>query len=226
MPDFAYAIENKVLHAQLNHSNVETESLGKSLSSKLFANNQGDFDHTWEVGLSNNFVYHLNFNFGIGLAKLDLSDLSVKRCKVKTATADVDLDYTGNSSNPIEMDTISVSVNMGTVNAVNLVNSNADKMIFDVNYGKVNLDFNNRTVSKKPCSISATVGAGSVYVVLPSTQHPYLVRIKSTPMCRTSLPSHLSESSHKTYVSKGYKENADNLITFDFDVSVGSLILK
>ncbi|WP_200974570.1 hypothetical protein [Echinicola sp. 20G] len=226
LPDFEYNIENRVLHANLNHNNVENESFGKNLSSKLFATSEGDFDHTWEVGLSDSYVYDLNFHFGIGKATVDLSNLKVKRCKIKTATADVALNYMGKSSNPIEMDTMMVKVNMGTVEGVNVAHANADHLIFDVNYGKINLDFDEVSRRKKPCNISTTVGAGSVYIKLPSPQYPYLVKIKSTAMCRTSLPNYLSDMGEKVYASKGYEENASDLITFEIDVSVGSLILK
>ncbi len=226
LPDFQYGINHSVLQVTLNHQNVESENLGKSLSSKIFSNKQADFDHTWDVGLSEKYAYDLNFNFGIGLANLDLSELHVKKCKIKTATADVDLNYNDQEYNQSDMDTMMVKVNMGTVNAINISHANADQVIFDVNYGKVNLNFRDPLAIKKPCRIATTVGAGAVYVVLPSSQYPYQVKIKSTAMCRTSLPGHLSETGNKIYVSKGYRENAENILTFEFDVSVGSLVLK
>ncbi|MDN3668549.1 hypothetical protein QWY93_04330 [Echinicola jeungdonensis] len=226
LPDFQYSIDNNVLKVVLNHQNVENENLGKSLSSKIFSNKQANFDHTWDVGLCEKFTYDLNFNFEIGKANLDLSELNVKKCKIKTVTADVDLNYKGHEHNPSEMDTMMVKVNMGTVNAVNIGHANASQVIFDVNYGKVNLNFPDPVSIKKSCRIATTVGAGAVYVVLPPTQYSYRVKIKSTAMCRTSLPGHLVEKGNKTYVSKGYRENAENLLTFEFDVSVGSLVLK
>ncbi|GAB4107584.1 hypothetical protein GCM10028791_00300 [Echinicola sediminis] len=226
LPDFNYGIKDRVLKASLNHNDVESQGLGKNLSSKLFSSSEGDFDHLWEVGLSEKYIYDLDLHFGIGKADLDLSGLKIKRCKIKTATADVTLNYARKAINAIDMDTIMVEVNMGTVNGVNVAHSKADKLIFDVNYGKVNLSFKDHFEGKKPCAISATVGAGSVYIELPEPQYPYLVKIKSTAMCRTQLPNYLSSLGGKTYISKGYDKNADNLMTFEIDVSVGSLTLK
>ncbi|WP_215224340.1 hypothetical protein [Echinicola shivajiensis] len=226
LPEFNYEINDRVLHASLSHHNVENEGFGKGISSKLFANSEGDFDHTWEVGLSEKYTYDMNFHFGIGKANLDLSGLNVKKCKVKTATADVDLNYVKNASNGIEMDTLMVKVNMGTVKGVNIACAKADQMIFDVNYGRVDLNFEDDFETLKPCNISATVGAGSVHIVLPSNQYPYIVKIKSTAMCRTSVPGHLSVLDKSTYASKAYDKDADNIMTFEIDVSVGSLTLK
>ncbi|WP_226334705.1 hypothetical protein [Echinicola marina] len=226
LPEFNYELENRVLHASLSHHNVENDGFGKDLSSKLFANSAGDFDHTWEVGLSEDYTYDMDFHFGIGKANLDLSGLRVKKCKVKTATADVDLNYVKDASNGVEMDTLMVKVNMGTVKGVNIACAKADQMIFDVNYGKIDLNFKDDFDILKPCNVSATVGAGSVYIILPASRYPYIVKINSTAMCRTSVPSHLSSIDSETFASKGYHEDADNIMTFEIDVSVGSLTLK
>lgn len=226
LPDFDYTISNRVLKATLNHSDVERESFGKSLSSKLFASSEGDFDHTWEVGLSDRYSYALDLHFGIGKANLDLSNLKIKKCKITTATADVNLHYMDKGSNLTEMDTLLIKVNMGSVDATNVTHSKAKQLIFDVNYGQINLNFNELPDKGGPCHITATVGAGSVYMALPSPQYPYLIRINSTAMCRTKLPSYLTELGEKTYVSKGYSKDAPNLVTFEVDVSVGSVVLK
>ncbi|AWW33114.1 hypothetical protein DN752_09300 [Echinicola strongylocentroti] len=226
LPDFSYHIQDAVLTANLNHSDVEQESFGKRLSSKLFATSEGDFDHTWEVGLSEQYAYLLDLHFGIGQANVDLSNLKVKRCKITTATADVSLNYMEKGRNLTEMDTLLVKVNMGTVDGVNMTHANARNMIFEVNYGQVNLNFDKHFESDKPCHIMTTVGAGAVYILLPAPQNPYLVKINSTAMCRKKLPSYLTEVGDKVYASKGYEEGVKNLITFEIDVSVGSLVLK
>jgi hypothetical protein len=223
LPTFNHSIENNVLIAQLNHSNVESENLGKSLSYRLFSNDNEDFDHAWEVGLNSNFLYDLNFNFGIGRAELDLSNINVANCKVKTASADVVLKYSRNP-NPVSMDTMAVLINMGNVEAKNINYSNARNMIFDVNYGKINLSF--RGEMPQASNVKASVGAGSVNITLPDESLPYRVKLYSTAMCRTSVPSHLKDLGNKTYVSKGYKEDAKNLMVIEIDVSVGSISLK
>ncbi|MBS9522477.1 DUF4097 family beta strand repeat protein [Litoribacter alkaliphilus] len=224
LPTFTHSIEDNILFASLDHSNVESENLGKSLSSRLFSNTNDDFDHEWLVGLNSNFMYDLDLYFGIGKAILDLSNINVANCKVKTATADVSLEYGRRAPNPISMDTMAVIINMGNVDVQNLNFSNARHMIFDVNYGKVNLSFNGEM--PQASHLKASVGAGSVNIELPDQSLPYKIKVKSTAMCRTSIPSYLREVGSKTYVSKGFSENAKNLLLIEIDVSVGSVALK
>jgi len=224
LPSFNHEIIDQVLYTNLVHRNVESENLGKSLSYKLFSSSNDDFDHKWSVGLNSNFLYDLHFYFGIGTVDIDLAHLPVSNCIINSTSADVKLDYSKNSANSVKMDTIMVTINMGNLEASNLNFTNAKEMIFEANYGTLNLSFSDRM--PEACNIQAMVGAGKVNLILPDDSQPYIVKIKSTPMCRTYIPKHLKDIGNKTYVSRTYKENSVNLMTFDIDVSVGSVTLK
>jgi hypothetical protein len=224
LPSFSHHIANGVLFAYLDHKNVESESLGRSLSYRLFSNSDENFDHHWKLGLDANFLYDLNLHFGIGKANLDFSYLPISNCKIRTASADVVLGYLSNIPNTINMDTLSIVINMGSLYADELQFSNARKTFIDVKYGTVNLSFSDLMAQQS--TISATVGAGSVNIKLPETKHPYIVKIKNHTMCRTTIPSFLKEMDDKSFVSKGYSPDAKNLMTFLIDVSVGSVSLK
>ncbi len=224
LPSFSHEIRDGVLFAHLEHKNVESESLGRTLSYRLFSNDDADFDHTWDIGLDGNFLYDLNLHFGIGKANLDFSYLPISNCKIKTASADVTLQYGSKKPNTVNMDTLMVAIHMGSLYAEDLHLSNAKKVLFDVSYGSVNLSFSDSMSGAS--EIATIVGAGSVNIQLPGQDLPYLVKIKSTAMCRTKVPSYLKEIEDKTYVSKGYQADAKNLMTFLIDVSVGSVSLR
>ena len=224
LPSFSHNIKDKVLNAHLVHRNVESENLGKSLSYKLFSSSNDDYDHRWDVGLNSNYLYNLNLYFGIGKANLDLSHLPVSNCVIKSASADVFLDYTNKAANPVKMDSMLVSINMGNLEAHHLNYTNAKEMIFEINYGTLNLEFSGNM--SEACKVYAMVGAGKVSITLPDESQPFILQIKSTPMCRIYLPKHLKDIGNKTYVSKSYKENASNLMQFTVDVSVGSVTIK
>jgi hypothetical protein len=224
LPSFSYDIKDQVLSSHLVHRNVESENLGKSLSYKLFSNSNNDFDHRWNVGLNSNYLYDLNFNFGIGMVSFDLSHLPISNCIIKSASADIKLDYSNNMANSVKMDTMLVTINMGNLNAHHLNYTNAKNMIFETNYGTLNLSFSDKM--PESCNITATVGAGKVELQLPEESQPFILKIKSTAMCRTSVPKNLKNIGDKTYVSKSYKENSPNLMSFTIDVSVGSVTIK
>lgn len=224
LPTFSYNIRNGVLSAHLLHRNVESETLGKSLSYKLFSSDSEDYDHKWNIGLSANHLYDLNLYFGIGKADLDFSNLPISNCNIKSASADIKLDYTKKVSNSVTMDTLMVSINMGNLNVSNINYSNAENMIFEINYGTLDLSFSNKLLHD--AKVSAVVGAGKVNLTLPDQSQPYKLKINSTPMCRTTLPKYLKDIGNKTYVSKSYRADAPDLLELTIDVSVGSVTVK
>ncbi len=224
LPTFTHSIVGGTLNTSIEHQNTASESLGKSLSYRLLTGGNESYDHDWFIDLDSNFLYDLNFNFGLGKASFDLSHLPVSKCKIKTASADVALDYSGKALNSASMDTMMVVSKMGSLDAQHVNYSNAKNMFFDVNYGSVNLSFEDNVPGGS--TVSTMVGAGSVNINLPAGHLPYIVKVKSTAMCRTSVPKHLREIDNKVYVSKGYKKNAEDLMTFLIDISVGSVSLK
>lgn len=224
LPVFHHETVNGVLNTYLTHRNVESENLGKSLSYKLFSSSNDDFDHKWLVGLNSNYLYDLNFNFGIGKATFDFSHLPISNCKVNSTSADIFLNYSKKMANSVKMDTLMVKINMGNLEASHLNFTNAKKMMFEANYGTLNLSFSDKM--PEACDITAIVGAGKVDLVLPDESQPYIIKVKSTAMCRTTIPKFLKDIGNKTYVSKSYTEDAENLMSFVIDVSVGSVNIK
>jgi hypothetical protein len=224
LPDFKHEIKDQVLHTELTHRNVESENLGKSLSYKLFSVQNDDFDHSWLVNLNSNYLYALNFQFGLGKAHLDLSHLPISNCLIKSASADISLDYSEKMANSVTMDTMLVSINMGTLQANHLNFTNAKYMVFEANYGSLNLIFSDKMPGAS--QIFATVGAGKVDLQLPKENQPAIIKIKSTAMCRTSIPKNWKDIGNRTYVNKSYDENAENLLSMTIDVSVGSVTIR
>ncbi|MGY6741959.1 MAG: hypothetical protein ACXIUQ_04415 [Cecembia sp.] len=224
LPDFSHRIKDEVLYSELIHRNVESENLGKSLSYKLFSSQNNDFDHKWMVNLNSNYLYALNFQFGIGKAYFDLSHLPISNCHIKSASADITVDYSEKLANSVKMDTMHISINMGTLQANNLNFTNAKYMVFEANYGSLNLNFSERM--PEASQIFATVGAGKVDLQLPHDNQPAIIKIKSTAMCRTSIPKHWKDIGDKTYVNKSYDAKAENLLSLMIDVSVGSVTIR
>ncbi|SNS02615.1 hypothetical protein SAMN06295967_102112 [Belliella buryatensis] len=224
LPSFSHEIKDGVLRAQLHHRNVESETLGKSLSYKLFSSDNEDFDHKWDLGLSSNHLYDLNLYFGVGKANLDFSNIPVSNCTIRSASADIKLDYSKRIANSVTMDTMVVAINMGNLDAYNINYANAENMFFEINYGTLNLSFSEGVIHD--LKVSAVIGAGKVNLTLPDQNQPYRLKIKSTPMCRTSLPAYLKDIGDKTYVSKAYKADAPDLVDMVIDISVGSLVVK
>lgn len=224
LPVFSYEIKNNILESSLVHKNVEADNLGKSITSKLFSGNSSDFDHTWDLGLASNFLYNLEFTLGMGKTEIDLAQLPVSKLKVHSASADVLVHYGSKDPNQVQMDTLLVTLNMGTVELDDINFSNASKMIFEVNYGSLDLNFSDAMPNK--CQVIAAVGAGSLRLNLPDDSYPIKIRMKTTAMCRTTLPKYLKSIDKHTYITKGFKESDPRLLELILDVAVGSLTIE
>jgi hypothetical protein len=221
LPDFRYSETKNILEASLVHRNVEPTNLGKSITSKLFFS-ETDFEHTWDIGLVTNYLYELDFNLGMGKAYFDLSQIPVSNLKIKSASADVSIGYGSDTPNQVAMDTLLVTLNMGTVQIQDANFTNAKKIILEVNYGKVELDFSEG--KSLASQVIAAVGGGSIFVKLPPESNPIKIKMKTTPMCRTTLPKYLKAIDDETYVSKGYTPS--NGLVLVLDVGVGSITVE
>ncbi len=223
LPEFKYAEKKNILEAQLIHRNVEPTNLGKSITSKLFFS-ETDFEHSWDIGLTSNYLYELDFNLGMGKAEFDLSQLAISNLKIKSASADVSIKYGADSPNQVAMDTLLVTLNMGTVEIKSANHTNAKKIILEVNYGKLELDFSEG--KSLASQVIAAVGGGTIFVKLPPESNPIKLKMKTTPMCRTTLPKYLKAIDAETYVSKGYTPSNGLVLDLVLDVGVGSITVE
>ena len=221
LPSFYHEVKDNILWSSLSHKNVESDNLGKSITSKFFSSGKEGFSHSWDVGLASNFLYHLEFNLGVGQAEFDLAMLPVSQMKVRSASADVHIHYGTDDPNQVQMDTLLVTLNMGTVDIQSANFTNAKKMIFEVNYGNINLSFDDGMATSS--QVIAAVGAGTLNLKLPSDTYPVKIKMKTTAMCRVSIPKYLRSLDKETYVTKGYQADDPKLLELTVDVGVGSL---
>ncbi len=223
LPDFRSATSKKQLVASLVHKNIESDNLGKSITSKLFSTSTG-FDHSWDVGLTSSYTYDLDFNLGLGTADFDLAQLAVSTLKIKSASADVFIHYSTNTPNAVVMDTLLVTLNMGAVELHQAQLTQAKKVIIEVNYGQINLNYGQSQSFKG--QVIAAVAGGTIYLKLPPESSPIKIRMKTTPLCRTSLPDYLRAIGDDTFVTVGYSASDPRLLEFVLDVGVGAITVE
>ncbi|WP_232825712.1 hypothetical protein [Algoriphagus litoralis] len=223
LPDFSHTIHDNFLDVKLVHKNVESDNLGKSITSKFFSDNT-NFDHSWDVGLSSNYLYDLDFNLGVGKADFDLSQVPISQLKIKSASADVKIHYGTKVPNQVEMDTLLVTLNMGTVAVENTNFTNSRIVIIEVSYGKIDLNYSDGLASSS--QVIAAVSGGSIHLKLPPDSNPVKIRMKKNPMCRTVFPKYLKSIDKETYVTRGYKPSDPKLLELILDVGVGSVTVE
>jgi hypothetical protein len=160
----------------------------------------------------------------MGRSDFDLANLTINQLKIKSASADVHVHYSSESPNQVQMDTLLVTLNMGTVTLDKVNFTNAKKIIVEVNYGKINLDFSDGMSNGS--QVIAAVGAGTLNLTLPSDSYPIKIKMKTTPLCRTSIPKYFRALDDDTYITRGYKESDPRRIELTIDVGVGSITVE
>ncbi|MDA0315254.1 MAG: hypothetical protein O2829_04440 [Bacteroidetes bacterium] len=223
LPDFWSSTSKNQLVASLVHKNIESDNLGKSITSKLFSTSTG-FDHSWDVGLTSNYAYALDFNLGLGTADFDLAQLAVSTLKIKSASADIFIHYSVDTPNLVGMDTLMVILNMGAVDLHQAQLTQAKKVIIEVNYGQINLNYGQSQSFKG--QVIAAVGGGIIYLKLPPESSPIKIRMKTTPLCRTSLPDYLRAIGEDTFITKGFAASDPRLLEFILEVGVGAITIE
>ena len=199
------------------------ESSASKMPFKVFGD-QNENQTQWHVYLSKKKPVNLNLNYGMGNAYVDLSGLAVEKLNITTGSADVNVGFISGQYNQQEMDTFSIKVDLGELEARQIALSNAKTIIADVGFGSLYLDFTNK--SRVKSQVNATVGAGNLVVNANQSMNPMIIHIRNSPLCRIKIPSGFTEIRDNVYVNDQYDQEAENLITFNIDVTMGNVIFK
>jgi hypothetical protein len=221
---YSKEIKNKTCNVSLDLKSAGEVSLSRKISYNMFWGDSRAPEKIWKVFLASGKPYRLNLNYGVGIANIDLSDLAIENLKVHSGNADVRIDYDSKSCNMVEMDTFYIKVDLGSV-VVNKLNLYKSKYVLaEVGFGNMSLDFSDKP--RLSSNIKGSVGAGNLLITLPGKEVPVLVKVNESWLCKVRLPKDFRKAGNNTYVNASYEEAAKNMLTFDLDVSMGSIIFK
>jgi hypothetical protein len=221
---FRKEIVNNACQLYLNFENTQSTSIGQTISTRMFGEEKADNNKVWKMYLSDAKPYNLQLDYGVGNAHVDLSGLAIKQLKINTGSADVNIGYSS-LENKVDMDTMSVKVDLGSLHVSNINLSRARYTAADVGFGNMTLDFS----SAPPLvgnRIEGSVGAGNLTIILPSAQVPVLVTINDSWLCSVKIPDSLKKVRANTFANAAYNENSRNALIFNLDVSMGNIIFR
>jgi hypothetical protein len=221
--NYSKELKGKVCEVSLNLEETNSDGIGQTISTRMFGASGENKGNLWKMYLTDSKPYVLELNYGVGNAHVDLSGLAIQKLKIHTGSADVNVNYS-TIENQIDMDTFAVKVDLGSLNIRKLNLSRTRYMVADVGFGNMTLDFSDvPLVSNR---IKGSVGAGNLVIILPTQETPILVKIKDSWLCSTKLPKSLKKIDDNTFANVAYSKNATNALTFDLDVSMGSIEFK
>lgn len=202
----------------------ESEDFTSSISGRMFSGLDKNAEKPWHVYLSRSIPFDLYLRYGMGNSAVDLSGLAVQKCKINTGSADVRVGYFANVPNKVEMDTFYAKVDLGVLELDQLNLSYAREILADVGFGKMLMRFAEK--SGQQCHVNASVGAGSLEVLLENAAIPVIVHINDSPLCRIKMLEFFTEIRPNVFVNDSYREDDPELITFDIDVAMGNVTFR
>ena len=211
------------LNIELSLDEKNNETFSQSISNKVFSKSKPE-DNIWKVILAEDIPYNLNLNYGIGAAYIDLAGLSVNTLKVKTGSADVNIGYLTSMPNSINMDTMEIKVDLGNVSVRQIYLANVSNISAEVGFGNMLLDL--AEPMDESCHVVASVGAGTLEILIPKSKRPIIIRVKKSMLCDVKLTKSFKETQENVFTNMEFDANADNLLEFDVDVSFGTIVFK
>lgn len=190
----------------------------------FFGSSEEEPENRWKVYLAQGKPFHLNLEYGMGDAMVDLSGIAVRNLNISTASADVRVGYHTGFYNKVAMDTFAVKVDLGNITVDHMEQARAKQVIADVGFGNCTLDFGDGI--KEASNVSAFVGAGNLIVMVPNAAVPIKVVIQNSPLCHVQLTSSFVKVAEDTWVNEYYDETAPNITTFTLDVAMGQILFK
>lgn len=216
-------IVNKTCQVYLNFENTNTQGIGQTISTRVFGSRDGADNKIWKMYLSDAKPYDLKLEYGVGNAHVDLSGLAIRKLKINTGSADVRIGYTS-LENKVDMDTLSVKVDLGSLHVENVNLSRTRYTSADVGFGNMTLDFSaNPLVTNH---ITGSVGAGNLTIIMPSSDTPVLVTVNDSWLCSVKIPEGFKKVRSNTFANAAWREDAPNALIFNLDVSMGNIIFR
>jgi len=215
--------EGRDLNVSLSVEEKNTESFSQSISNNMFSKSKPE-DNIWKVILAEDLPYNLNLTYGIGSAYIDLAGLSIAGLKVKTGSADVNIGYLTSMPNNVTMDNMDIKVDLGNVNVRQLYLANVNNISAEVGFGNMLLDL--AEPMHAPCSVKASVGAGSLEILIPRDHTPIIIRVKKSMLCDVKLTKSFKETGDNIFTNEAYSPNADEILEFNVDVSFGEIVFR
>ncbi len=220
---FNRQLDGSNLNVELTLDEKNTESFSQSISNKVFAKTKPE-DNVWKVKLAENVSYNLNLTYGIGEAYIDLSGLSVASLKVKTGSADVNIGYLSNIPNKVPMASMEIKVDLGNVNVRQLYLAGVRNINAEVGFGNMLLDL--AEPMAEPCQVHASVGAGTLEILIPKEGVPVIIKVKESMLCDVRLTKSFTETADNVFTNAAYSPSAKDVLEFAVDVSFGTIIFK
>lgn len=162
----------------------------------------------------------LNMSLGLGSARLDLSDLNLKRINIVSGATDVIISY--QKPNRDEMSEMNINGGMSRIVIRNLEMARVGKVKIENGMGNTKILMGNSC--QHASMIELMVGAGSC-IFMVQEDVPVKLIVTQTFFSSLEIPQNFQKIAENTYVNQAYKTNSAQASTISVDLGIGTFTL-
>ena len=181
-------------------------------------------NNLWEFFINENKTYDLTFNYDVANANIDLSNIPIEKIDLITGNANLTIYYKENQGNPINMETLNIKIEIGSLHTKNINLSNAENILTEIGFGNIILDIGK---NKRKGFISRTnLSAGKLIINLPIDEMATKIEINNSPFSTIVIPNSFREIEENIFVNQSFFSDSKNIRSFLIDVGVGNITVN
>lgn len=200
----------------VSSSGVLTIKTKKDKGKDLCSYKLKDFDNEMEFYFPSQIKTDLFLDFGLGDAKIDLTNISITKLNINCGLSDVNIEI--NERNNVVCQTVSIENGLGNLSVSGLGNLAAKKIDINIGLGSADIDFRGDRIYD--ADINVDVGLGSLDMILPKKAN-IKIYVDSSFLSSVDIYG-LKQKKNKLWVSPNW-ESRYPTITMDVNVGIGSV---
>ena len=211
---------SKKLEQRVRSVNFTVENLYDPILSNLVV----EESNLWEFFISENKIYDFSFSSKIADATINLSKIPIDNIDLVSGNANLLLIYEENGGNPLQMDSLKIKIEIGSLETKNINLSNAKNIYTEIGFGNITLDI---AKNKSKSFISKTnLSAGKLIINLPFDDIGTKIIINNSPLSSVRLPKNFREIEQNIFVNKLSENNSNYIRSFIVDVGLGNITIN
>ena len=196
----------------------------ENLYDPILTNFVAEEKNLWEFFINENKTYDLTFNYDVANANIDLSNIPIEKIDLITGNANLTIYYKENQGNPINMETLNIKIEIGSLHTKNINLSNAENILTEIGFGNIILDIGK---NKRKGFISRTnLSAGKLIINLPIDEMATKIEINNSPFSTIVIPNSFREIEENIFVNQSFFSDSKNIRSFLIDVGVGNITVN
>jgi len=211
---------SKKINKRTRYVNLRLENLYDPILTNLVPNE----NNLWEFFINEEKKYDLIFDYNVADANVNLSKIPIENVSFVTGNANLKIYYNENEGNPIQMDSLKIKIEIGSLDTKNINLSNANIIFTEIGFGNILLDIAKN--NSKGFNSQTNLSAGKLIIKLPIDNTATKIEVSASPLSTIDIPEDFHEIKKNVFVNKSYFPKSKNIRSFRIDLGLGNITVN